>query len=174
MLLVETKLERDLPADLPPSRERLARYLTKVSPGQVGADVSKVRMVEEVVELKPELKIDPLRDVGVLVHRQVGLHELRITKLICLLVAIRARCGRRELSGREDASEKNAPGCSLAITGNVGKIVVISISVVVPAPTKRGPIENRERISTLVNTRPAESPPSSQLPDCSQTILQAG
>ena len=84
---------------MPPSRQRLAGYLTKVSAGLVSANVSEVRMVEQVVEFKSKLKIEPFRDVRILVDGHVRLHELRIAELVHLLVTVSTRCGRSELSG---------------------------------------------------------------------------
>lgn len=39
-------------------------------------------MVEEVVELKPELQVEPLGKAGVLVKRHVRLDKRRIAELI--------------------------------------------------------------------------------------------
>jgi hypothetical protein len=60
----------------------LARYLTKVSARQIGTDVPKVRVVEEVVELKPELEIEPFGYVGVLVGSHIRLHKGRIAESV--------------------------------------------------------------------------------------------
>ena len=82
MLLVETRLERDLPSYLPPSRKRLGGYLAKVSSGQITLDVLEVWMVEQVVELKPELQIKPFRYVCVFVSGHICLHKGRIAESI--------------------------------------------------------------------------------------------
>src|SRR6266480_4327804 len=86
MLLVEPRLERDLAAYLPPSRQRFARYFTKAPGVQVALDICEVHVVEDVEKLKPELQIEPLCNVCVLVHRGICLEEAGIAELTGLLV----------------------------------------------------------------------------------------
>ena len=163
-------LERDLAAYLPPSRQRFARYFTKAPGVQVALDICEVHVVEDVEKLKPELQIEPLCNMCVLVHRGICLEEAGIAELTGLLVSVRTGCRCRELGFQDATGEIGTPRRQLAITGNVGIIQVVSIGVVIPAVRERGTVENREGISRLVNTRPTESPPSRQLPHCSLTV----
>src|SRR5207248_3881121 len=98
-------LESQLASELPPAWQRLAGYLSKVSCTQIGLDILKVRMVEQVEELEPHLKVKSLREVCVLVNRCIRLHECRVTELPGLLVALSAASGRSELPCGEDTGE---------------------------------------------------------------------
>ena len=131
-------------------------------------------MIEQIVELKPELKIEPLRDVCVLVDGGVRLHEGRISELVKLLVALGNAGWRSELPRSEDTGSVSTAGRSLSVTGNVWKIKGVSIRIVVAAVPKIGASEDGEGIASLVNACPTESPSSGQLPYWSNTILQAG
>src|SRR5438105_8468363 len=97
-------LESQLASELPPAWQRLAGYLSKVSCTQIGLDILEIRMVEQVEELEPHLKVKLLRDVCVLVNRCVRLHESRVTELSRLLVALGNAGWRSELPRREDTS----------------------------------------------------------------------
>ena len=81
----------------------MARYLSKVSSAQIAVDILKVWMIKQVVELKPELEIEPFGYVCVLVDSRICLHEGRIAESAAFLVAVGALRGHRELPGREDA-----------------------------------------------------------------------
>jgi len=54
-------LERNLGAELPKARKGLRRGNAKVACRQVALNALEIGMVEEVVELEPELQIEPLR-----------------------------------------------------------------------------------------------------------------
>src|SRR5262249_47054133 len=101
-----SKLEGDLCSELPPTRQGLVRDLTEVAARQVVTlevlDL-EVGVVEEIVELKPELEVQPLRDVSVLVDGHVRLHVAWTTELVDLLVAVGARRWRRELARCKNA-----------------------------------------------------------------------
>jgi hypothetical protein len=67
---ISLRLEGDLAAQLPPARQRLVGNLTEVAARQVIALVMldlEVGMVEQVVELKPELEVEAFRDPSVLI-----------------------------------------------------------------------------------------------------------
>ena len=127
-------------------------------------DILEIGMIEQVVELKSELKIEPLRDVCVLVDGGVRLHEGRISELVKLLVALGNAGWRSELPRSEDTSSVSTAGRSLSVAGNVWKIKGVSICIVVAPVPKTGAGEDGEGIASLVNARSTESPPSGQLP----------
>jgi len=49
-------------------------------------------MVEQVVELKPQLEIEPFCYMRVLVCGEIGFREVRLAELLGFLVAVRSRC----------------------------------------------------------------------------------
>ena len=114
-------------------------------------DILEIGMVEQVVELKSELKIEPLRDVSVLVDGGVRLHEGRISELVKLLVALGNAGWRSELPRSEDTGSVSTAGRSLPVAGNVWKIKGVSIRIVVAAVPKIGAGEDGEGIASLVN-----------------------
>ena len=76
------RLEGDLGSQLPPSRERLGGRNAKVALGKIPLDVLEIGMVEQVVEFKPELEVEPLGYVRIFVKIHIRLHEGRIPEPI--------------------------------------------------------------------------------------------
>src|SRR5882762_5304644 len=93
--------ERDLAADLPVSRELLTGRCSKRAVCQVVVK-KEIWMVEQVVELKPQLEIEPFCYMRVLVCGEIGFREVRLAELLGFLVAVRSRCRGRELPGGKD------------------------------------------------------------------------
>lgn len=79
-LLSEIRLERELPSDIPEEGKQFAGYLTKVSSVHIGLDTLEVSAVEHVEEVEPELEVEPLRYVIVLVNADIGLREGRFAE----------------------------------------------------------------------------------------------
>src|SRR5437879_13518350 len=94
-------------------------------------------MIEQVVELKSELKIEPLRDVCVLVDGGVRLHEGRISELVKLLVALGNAGWRSELPRSEATGRVRTAGRTLPVAGNVWNMKGVAIPIVVTAVTKQ-------------------------------------
>jgi hypothetical protein len=165
-------LELEFGADLPPPRQRLARHLAEVSGAQVARDVDEVRVVEQVVELEPQLETDALRDRRVLVDGQVRLHEVRVSELIHLLVAVRTRSGLGELSRRKDPGQE-CVARSLVIVAHVGVIQVVAIGVVVTAAGERRAREDREGSAALIDAGAAQPPASFQAAGAGNVVVAA-
>ena|SRR5437879_7373385 len=121
-------------------------------------------MIEQIVELKPELEIESFGYVRVLVDGGVRLHEGRISELVKLLIALGNAGWRSELPRREDTGGVSTAGRSLSVAGNVWEIKRVSVRIVVAAVPKTGAGEYGEGIAGLVNACPAQSPSSGQLP----------
>src|SRR5580704_8011773 len=130
-------------------------------------------MVEQVVELKPDLKNQPLGYVRVLVDSHICLNKGWIAKCARPLVAVRARSRQSKLPGREASRCICAPRGPLLITPHVwiaevipiGEIVSslsqvrICTSDIVCAVVGRS-CKDSEWITGLINTRPAYAPPA--------------
>ena len=156
------QLERELPADLPPSWQSLGcDFAETVARAQVTLDILEVGMVEQVEELKTHLEIQPLVDVRVLVNRHVRLHEGRIAELVELLIAFPHAGWCSELSGREHTSGVGTAGRSLLVTGNIWKIERVSVGVVIATVPEIGTREHGKGIAGLVNAGTAQSPAAS-------------
>src|SRR6266568_4260645 len=129
-------------------------------------------MIEEIEELKPQLQIPPLRDVGVLVRGEISFRETRLPELLNLLVAISAQGGCRELAGGEYtiltgrgceyAREVSTSRCRLVIAADVWIVKIVAVSVIVAACTKWCRGDNRKGIAGLVNGSTAKPPASAQ------------
>src|SRR5208282_4226764 len=90
-------------------------------------------MVEEVVELKPDLKHQAFVYVSVLVDSHVCLYEVRISERIISHVAIGTLGGHGKLAGGEHSGRIGIGGSSLLITGHVGEAEVVSVGQIVTA-----------------------------------------
>src|SRR5579862_9738365 len=81
-------LEVELSSQLPPSRQALGGHFPKIALGQIALNAQEIDVIEQVVELKPELKDQTLVYMRVLVNRQIRLDERRIAELTGPLVAV--------------------------------------------------------------------------------------
>jgi|SRR5882724_899242 len=126
-------LEREFAADLPKARECLTRSDAKIPLRQISLYGLEIGMVEEVVELKPELKVESLGDVRVFVKVHIGLHVGGIPEFIWFLIAQGAWHRRGELRLREATGRESAMRSCLCVASDVRVVVVISIGVVISA-----------------------------------------
>src|SRR5262249_5586622 len=94
--------ERQFPSNLPVSRELLTDRRSECAVRQIRID-EEVGMIEQVEELKAQLKIDSFGDARALVRREVGLGEARLTELLSLFISVGAGSWRCKLSRRKDA-----------------------------------------------------------------------
>ena len=161
----EAPLEVELAPDLPPPRQTLGVHLPKVALRQIVLDGKEIGVIEHVVELEPELEIEPLRYVRVLVKRQIRLYEGRIAELTRFFVSVRAGNRHAELPSRKDSGGMRGPGSGLMITCDIRMTEVVTVGEIVPGTSGvsvgthdvvcaivSSGRDDRKRITSLVNT----------------------
>jgi len=161
----EVGLEGELASNLPPPRQTLGVNQPKVALRQIVLDGKEIGVIEHVVKLEPNLEIEPLGYVRVLVKSQIRLYEGRIAELAGFFVSVRASNRHSELPGGKDSGGIRGPRSGLVITCDIriaevvtiGKIIAggsgVSVGArdVICAVVSSG-CEGRKRITSLVNT----------------------
>ena len=93
------RLENYISAYLKESRHILIRRLAEIPIGKIGVDSVQVCSVEEVEELKAELKIHRFRNLCILQESYIPLLEPRLTEGTIAFVPFRTeRCGSGKVS----------------------------------------------------------------------------
>lgn len=100
--------------------------------GEIVLDCQEIGVIEHVVELKPELEIQPLGYVCVLIKGQVSFDKGWITELTGLLVAVCARNRYSELPSAENPGVRvGVSRRSLLIASDIWITEVVSIGEVI-------------------------------------------
>src|SRR5882724_10318832 len=96
-------LECDLASKLPPSRQVRRCRQAKVSVRNIVVDVEQVGPIEQIEELKPNFKGNPLGDACVLIDVDIGLGKVRLAELAHFFGAFLTERRNGEVAERDRA-----------------------------------------------------------------------
>src|SRR5215469_9709653 len=119
---------------LPVARQLLRGGLAERAVCQIAVEPGKVHPVEDVEELKAQLKVNPFGQVSNFVEVDVGLGEVRLPELIGLLISFPTQSrGGCELTGGENSVQKCVLGVSLVVALHVRIVIVVAVGIKIAA-----------------------------------------
>src|SRR5690349_12963904 len=133
-LLFSKRLEGNPAADLPEPRLVGSSSLPETSVRKIGVNVCVVCAVEDIEKFKPQLEVDPLGYVCVLIEVYVGLVEVWSPEAVRFFVTFLPERRDCEIACGYSARKPTSIVSRLAVARRVGEVEVVAVRVEVPAP----------------------------------------
>jgi len=118
-------------------------------------------MVEDVIKFEPKLKAGTLRQLGIFGQHGISFSKTWIAEIVVDFISFNAQGRFGEdigVGAGEEAIQIIVPAARQLVTGNIGKIEVHAVTVVVTSLSEGCIGKDVKRIAVLNNGGPADSP----------------